>query len=195
MSHTWLRHQKVEQTWRNISLLKMGMSIDPTAPKCITLGSMRSSHLSFKMHLGWLLAFKSPYINACRVNSNTHKNNYARECWRCLVADFSAFSWAERRKAKRWVRIRMFTAIESIGSCRELKQGKTNCARWSLLAPGLRQACAYISRRGRAVPCLRYELVLLAAPRRNLAYSTATCSISCTKIMLTYLDVTRLGSK
>jgi len=53
---------------------RKGMSIDPTAPfKCVRLGSVRSSHLAFKMHYVGLRAFKSPYINACRVNSNTKK--------------------------------------------------------------------------------------------------------------------------
>jgi len=35
--------------------------------KCIRLGSVRSSHLPIYIRLR---AFKSPYINACRVNSN-----------------------------------------------------------------------------------------------------------------------------
>ena len=35
----------------------MGVSIDPTAP--------------FKMYKVGFRAFKSPYVNACRVNSNT----------------------------------------------------------------------------------------------------------------------------
>jgi len=37
---------------------------------CIRLVSVRSSRLPFKNALGWLRAFKSPYANACRVNSN-----------------------------------------------------------------------------------------------------------------------------
>jgi len=39
--------------------------------KCIMLGSMRSSHLPFKMHWVGFRVFKVPYFNACRVISNT----------------------------------------------------------------------------------------------------------------------------
>ena len=39
--------------------------------KFTRLGSVRSSHLPLKMHLVSFRAFKSSYINACRVNSNT----------------------------------------------------------------------------------------------------------------------------
>jgi len=43
--------------------------------KCIRFGSVRSIHLSFKVALGWLRAFKSSYIKAFRVNCNTQQCN------------------------------------------------------------------------------------------------------------------------
>jgi len=39
--------------------------------KCIRLGFVRLSPF-IENAFGWLRAFKSPYINACRVNCNTH---------------------------------------------------------------------------------------------------------------------------
>jgi len=42
--------------------------------KWIRLGSVRSGQLPLKMYEVGFRAFKSPYINACRVNSNTHSD-------------------------------------------------------------------------------------------------------------------------
>ena len=56
-----------------ISGLKLkGMSIDPTAPfKMYLVGFCAFKSPPVWNAFGRLRAFKSPYINACRVNSNT----------------------------------------------------------------------------------------------------------------------------
>jgi len=48
--------------------------------KCIGLGSVRSSHLPFRIYYVGFRAFESTYINAYRVNSNILKKYLPVSC-------------------------------------------------------------------------------------------------------------------
>jgi len=81
LTHLLASLSVMESFGRNIEETKYSYSVDLILQrdylltrlphlKCIRLGSVRASHLPFKMHHVGLRAFQSPYINACRVNSN-----------------------------------------------------------------------------------------------------------------------------
>jgi len=56
---------------KNLLIIRECLSTRLPHLKCIGSDGVRSSHLPFKMYKVEFRAFKSPYINACRVNSNT----------------------------------------------------------------------------------------------------------------------------
>ena len=66
------------------------MSIDPTEPfKMYKVGFPAFKSPPILNAFGWLCALKSPYINACRVNSKTQYSTISKVKWTLIVSMFT----------------------------------------------------------------------------------------------------------